>query len=457
MALGLICFAIMLSKAHVVYAQHGTPRLQSIESAIQAAGYSTRPVPVVVRGIVILNRRQMVIEDRTGATEVKSLQAEQIALGDEVEVAGQMTLAPQALVQQGQVRRLWGGSMPLPLSITPDQAADGENELYLVQMVAELVDFAPAGLTGVRLSLRGGHQTFSAVLPNDSPDGELTKKSMQAGATLRLTGILEVNHGNSADRGDAFTLQLRTLEDIELVEAPSWWTQAHMMLLGGIGIILILIAINGYHRIQHARYRAVAEERANIARDLHDTVAQGYAGITLQLEAAQHLIDRDPDRAAALLNEALQLVRHSRDESHLSIDVLRSLSRNDRLEVLISHCIAQLRAASGAIIEQQVTGEPAALSYNVVNNLFRIAQEAVSNAVHHASAERIDVRVGYRKSEVLLEVEDNGKGFDPGSIPGPDDGHFGLTGMRERCTAINSTFELDSASSGTSIRVKVPL
>lgn len=455
--LDLICLAMILLWAPVMTAQHGTPRLQSIESAIQAAGYSTRPVPVVVRGIVVLNRRQMVIEDRTGATEVKPLQAEQIALGDEVEVGGQMTLAPQPLVQQGQVRRLWGGSMPLPLSITPDQAADGENELYLVQMIAELLDFAPAGLTGVRLSLRGGHQTFSAVLPNDSPDGELTKKSMQAGATLRLTGILEVNHGINADHGDAFTLQLRTLEDIELVEAPSWWTEAHLMMLGGIGIILVLIAINGYHRIKHSRYRAVAEERASIARDLHDTVAQGYAGITLQLEAAQQMISRDPDRAGALLNEALQLVRHSRDESHLSIDVLRSLSRNDRLEVLIAHCILQLRMASGASIEQHVTGEPAALSYNVVNNLFRIAQEAVANAVHHAGAERIEVRVGYRKEEVLLEVEDNGKGFDPGSIPGPDDGHFGLTGMRERCTAINSKFELVSASSGTLIRVRVPL
>jgi signal transduction histidine kinase len=280
---------------------------------------------------------------------------------------------------------------------------------------------------------------------------------MQTGATLRLTGILEVNRGINADHGDAFTLQLRTLEDIELVEAPSWWTQAHLLFLGGIGIILILIGINGYHRIKHSRYRAVAEERANIARDLHDTVAQGYAGITLQLEAAQQMINRDPNRAGALLNEALQLVRHSRDESHLSIDVLRSLSRNDRLEVLISHCIVQLRAASGASIEQQVTGEPAALSYNVVNNMFRIAQEAIANAVHHASADRIDVRVGYRKSEVLLEIEDNGKGFDPARIPGPDHGHFGLTGMRERCTAINSKFELGSASSGTLIRVRVPL
>jgi two-component sensor histidine kinase len=461
--LGCVLFPLLASGAAQ---QLGPPRLQSIESAIQSAGYSTRAVPVVVRGIVILNHRQLlVIEDRTGATEVEFLSAEEIALGDEVEVAGQMTLAPQPRVQQANVRRLWGGSMPLPLSITPDQAADGENELFLVQTVAKLVNFAPAGLTGVRINLRGGHQNFSAVLLNDSLGGELTTKSLQPDATLRLTGILVINHGMEGhgveghgvegDHGDAFTLQLRTPEDIELVEAPSWWTEAHLLMLGGIGVILILIGISGYYRIQHSRYRAVAEERANIARDIHDTLAQGYAGISLQLEAAQQTIQRDPERAAALLNEALQLVRHSRDESHLSIYILRSLSRNDRLDVLISHCIMQLGAVSTTRIEQQVTGEAEALSYNLVNNLFRIGQEAITNAVHHANADRIVVRVGYQKGGVLLEVEDNGMGFDPGSIPGPDQGHFGLTGIRERCAAINSKFELKSTVGGTLIRVRV--
>jgi histidine kinase/histidine kinase/DNA gyrase B/HSP90-like ATPase len=430
------------------------PRLQSIESAIQSASFSPVPVPVVVRGIVISNRHQIVIEDRTGATEVESLKTEQIALGDEVEVAGQMTLAPLPLVREGQLRRLWGGSMPLPLSISPDQAADGENELFLVQTDAELVDFIPAGLTGVRLNLRGGHQNFSAVLPNDNLSGELPTKSMQPGAMLRLTGILVVNHGLNASGGDAFMLQLRTPEDIELVEPPSWWTRAHMLLLAGLGTILILTGISFYNHVRHSRYRAVAEERASIARDLHDTLAQGYAGITLQLEAAQQVIKRDPERAGALLDEALQLVRHSRDESHLSIDILRSLSRNGRLDALVSRCVQQFRMACDTPIEQQVTGEPPVHSYMMVNNLFRIVQEALSNAVHHAKANKIIVRVGYRKNGILIEVQDDGRGFDPACVPGPEEGHFGLVGMRERCAAINAQFELESASKGTLVRVR---
>jgi signal transduction histidine kinase len=407
-----------------------------------------------VRGIVTSSRRPIVIEDRTGAVEVQLQQPQRIALGDEVEVTGSVITSPVPLIQQGTMRRLWGGSMPLPLSITPDQAADGENDLFLVQTAAELVSFTPAGLTGVRLNLRGGHQIFSAVLPSDNADAELPAKSMQPGATLRLTGILMVNRTADAERGDAFTLQLRSLDDIELVEPPSWWTRVHIMMLAGVATILILIGINSYYRIQHARYRAVADERASIARDIHDTLAQGYAGITLQLEAAQQMIGKHPERAESLLREALQLVRHSRDESHLSIDILRALSRDVKLDVLIARCIQRIRGASDAKIEQQVLGTPVTFSYTVVNNLFRIVQEALTNAVHHAHATRIVVRVDYRKGEVLVEVSDDGTGFNQDEVPGPEEGHFGLVGMRERCAAINARLELQSSSNGTLVRVR---
>jgi len=451
----LICLAIVALCAASANGQEDALPLESIESAIQTATFSTHPARVVIRGIVIFNHRKIVIEDQTGATEVAPQKTVPLALGDEVEVTGTMTLAPQPKVLSGRIRRLWGGSMPLPLSITPDQAAGGENELSLVQTMAELVDFAPAGLTGVRLNLRGGHQSFSAVLPDDSLSGELPTKSLQRGATLQLTGILEVNHDLNLDHGDAFTLLLRAPEDIELLEPPSWWTRAHLLLLTGIGVILFLIGISGYYRIKHARYRAVAEERAGIARDIHDTLAQGFAGISLQLEAVQQMMGRDTERAGQLLDGALQLIRHSRDESHLSIDILRSLSHSERLDVLIRHCILQKCAVSGAQIDLETEGDQPPLSFNLVNNLFRITQEALTNAVQHAGAQVIIVRLNYRKHEVALEVEDDGKGFSPDRAPGPEQGHFGLTGIRERCTIIGAKLELHSGANGTLLGVRV--
>lgn len=456
-ALWLLCLVILPHAGRAVKeaSRWGTSRLQSISSAIETTNLSTIPVSVLVRGIVIANHGQIVIEDQTGATEVKPLDPGQLALGDEVEVSGNMTLTPEPQIRGGKIRRLWGGSMPLPLAITPDEAANGDYELQLVETVAELVEVIPAGMTGVRLNLRGGHQNFFAVLPGEGLNGELAKKSMQIGATLRLTGVLMVNHGQAAAKGYTFSLELRAPDDIKLVEPPSWWTATHLMLLGVLGLILVLIVISVYYHVKHARYRAVAEERASIARDIHDTLAQGFAGITLQLEAAQQMIGRDPERAGQLLNGALQLIRHSRDESHLSIDILRSLSHSERLDALIRHCVLQKGAGSGAQIELETEGSPVTLSFNLVNNLFRITQEALANAVQHAGAQRIVVRLTYRKREVKLEVEDDGKGFSPEGVPGPEQGHFGLTGIRERCANIGAELELHSSTSGTLLQVRV--
>lgn len=433
------------------------PNLQSIESAIQRARSAKTPVPVVVRGIVILNHGGLVIEDRTAATIVELSTAEPTALGDEVEVTGQMTAMQRPRIEKGELRRLWNGSMPLPLAITPDQAAEGENELFLVQTEAKLLDAVPAGLTGVRLHLSGGHQTFSAILPGDSAAGDLSPRLMQPGSTLRLTGVLFVSSDLAGSYEDSFTIELRAPDDIELVEGPSWWTGAHILLLMGIAAIAFLICVQIYSRITHARYRAVTEERASISRDIHDTLAQAFAGITLQLEAAERTIEREPARARAYLHEALHLVRHSRNESHLSIEMLRSTSRSDRLDALIARCILQMKGASGPVIEQQVSGEPVQLSYQMVNQLFRIVQEAIANAVRHAHATRISVRIFYEQRQLRLEVQDDGAGFNPSRVPGPAEGNFGLTGMRERAAAIGSQLDLQSGAEGTLIRVMVTL
>ncbi|HEY6448070.1 MAG TPA: sensor histidine kinase [Acidobacteriaceae bacterium] len=438
--------------------QTGGPQtLQSIESAIQAARSARTPVPVVVRGIVILNRDRLVIEDRTGATEVELANPAPTALGDEVEVTGDMDLAQWPRIENGRLRRLWNGSMPLPLAITPDEAPEGENELFLVQTDAKLVSAEPAGLTGVRLNMTGGHQNFSAVLGGDSAGGELPPKLMQPGSTLRVTGVLFVSNNLTGNFGDSFVLRLRSPDDLELVEGPSWWTREHILALAGLFAIAVLSAFQLYARGRHARFRALAEERANISRDIHDTLAQGFAGITLQLEAAEKMLERDPQRARAYLHEALHLVRHSRNESHLSIEILRSASRSDPLDALIARCVAQMRVDTGSTIEQQVTGSPVPLSYNLVNQCFRIVQEGIANAVRHAGASTIWVRVGYEAKRLRLEVEDNGRGFDLAAIPGPEQGSFGLTGMRERAASIDSEFHVESGPHGTLIRVMVAL
>jgi signal transduction histidine kinase len=116
-----------------------------------------------------------------------------------------------------------------------------------------------------------------------------------------------------------------------------------------------------------------------------------------------------------------------------------------------------MKPSAGPVIEQQIDGDPVPLSYHLLNQCFRIVQEALANAVRHAQASRILVRITYRPRLLRLEVEDNGKGFDPERIPGPDQGSFGLTGMRERAASIHSRFHLESGTRGTLIRVMVTL
>ncbi|MCL2660121.1 MAG: sensor histidine kinase [Acidobacteriaceae bacterium] len=437
----------------------GHAKLQSIWSAIEQTRAASQAVPVMIRGIVILNHHSVVIQDRTGATEISVdlSDANRIALGDEVEVTGEMVLAPRPQVRNASLRRLWGGAMPLPLAITSDQAAEGESELALVQMDAQLVSVTSAGLTGVRLNLSSEHQSFSAVMPDNDLDAEIPVDLIQPGATLRITGVLFISHDPGASHSEAFTLQLRGPDDLQLLKGPSWWTGPHILLLAGIFLIMILILVNIYLRQEHRRYRTIAEERAKIARDIHDTLAQGFAGISLELEAADQVMEHSPEQAKKLLKEALHLVRHSRNESHLSIEMLRAPSRSDRLDVLLAHSIQQMKAATATEIEQQVSGEPVALSYNIVNNLFRIGQEAITNAVRHASATRIRVGLRYEPRGVTLEVEDNGKGFDPDRAPGTAEGHFGLIGIRERVAAIDAELQIQSAPGRTLICVRVPL
>lgn len=468
--LGLLCLGIMQVSARPAdpVDRLSSARLQSI--ALYASRRTTVPVPsstpvpasipvsipVTVHGVVTFDR-QTVVLDQIGAAEVRALGSPAPALGDAVEVSGRMTLDGGPAIEEGTIRRLGRGSMPLPLAVAPDGAADGETGPSQVQALAGLVDALPAGVTGVRLDLGGVQRSFTAVLPGGPLAAGIVPRSLEPGAILQVTGFPTPRPGRPFDAGNAHSLALQTTEGTGLVEHASWWSTRNRVLAAGAGLLLLLLAVALCARLRQARERAIAEERAGIARDIHDTLAQGFAGITLQLEAAEQVIGRDPGRAAELLREALRLIRHSRDESHLSIDILRSLSRSERLDVLIRHCLLQQEATSGVEIALETEGNPVPLSFPLISNLFRITQEALANAVQHAGAGRIVVRVRYGRREVSLEVEDDGRGFNPDQVEGPEQGHFGLTGIRERSSSIGARFGLHTGAGGTLVGVKVAL
>jgi signal transduction histidine kinase len=116
----------------------------------------------------------------------------------------------------------------------------------------------------------------------------------------------------------------------------------------------------------------------------------------------------------------------------------------------------RLCAARSVACEVQIEGEPAALPHAVEDELFRIGQEAVTNALRHAGATAIRLRLCYHAREVSLTISDDGSGFDPAAADGTTEGHFGLAGMRERAARIGAALEVRSdAGRGTAVEVKV--
>ena len=208
-------------------------------------------------------------------------------------------------------------------------------------------------------------------------------------------------------------------------------------------------------RLVAARRKAVAlEERHRLARELHDTVAQSLYGIEQGARMALDRLDQDPARVAQPIEHVLQLAEAGQAEMRALILALRPESlESDGLVTALNRQIEALRARHG-IAAQTITSDEPEASIEVKQVLHRIAQEAVHNTVKHSRARRVDVHLDAYTSGLVLQVTDDGVGFDPDeSFPG----HFGLRSMRERALEVGGSLEVESSRGrGTRIVVRVP-
>jgi signal transduction histidine kinase len=207
--------------------------------------------------------------------------------------------------------------------------------------------------------------------------------------------------------------------------------------------------------IEEVRALAVLEERQRLARELHDSVAQALYGIGLGAQAALTWLERDPSRLAEPLRYISELADTGMAEVRALIFELRpeSLER-EGLVVAIERQAGALRARYRATIDV-VSGPEPDTSPRVKEALFRIAQEAMHNALKHANPDSILVTLTQRRHTLHLEVTDDGNGFDPSaSFPG----HLGLTSMSERARLLGGDVEITSAPGiGTCVHVWMPL
>ncbi|MBL7254232.1 sensor histidine kinase [Paractinoplanes lichenicola] len=198
-----------------------------------------------------------------------------------------------------------------------------------------------------------------------------------------------------------------------------------------------------------SREAGVAEERARLAREIHDTVAQGLTGIVTQLEAIGEL----PEEQARRLGQAQELARTSLAEVRRSIDALRPGPLQDqRLADAVRETVSNWSERHDVPASFTMTGTPLPVHSEVEVTLLRAAQEALANVGKHARAKRADVTLSYMEDIIVLDVRDDGIGFEP--RPGAG---FGLVALRERVAALAGSVAVESAPGhGTTVNVTLP-
>jgi signal transduction histidine kinase len=244
-----------------------------------------------------------------------------------------------------------------------------------------------------------------------------------------------------------------------IVNGPPWWTPWHVgMLFTGALATAMLIQL-GYFRFQTWKSKTISRERERLAQEIHDTMAQGFAGIGYQIQGIRTGIVRaktlDAHMIVDQLNVTYQLVRSCHQEASRTILSLgqSSLSIENNLVGELAE-IARRTAPDSISITAELDGEAVPLKLRVADALLHIGREAIINALGHADPTTLKITLSYREGDVELIVADNGSGFEYSK---KKEG-FGILGMQKRARGLDTALEIRSAPrQGTEVRVKVSL
>lgn len=406
--------------------------------------------PVRIRGVVTLTSPQVYVQDATGGIAVTMSSTALLNLGDEVEITG-------APVQKGystslnetSVRLLWDRTLVVPLSISGAQAASGNFNSSLVEMRGRLYAKSKDANGLITLQLEDDSQTFLAMARQglSSHSYELWKP----GSRLRITGICVLN--NSAP----FTLLMRSLDDVEVLSGPPWWNGRQLVRWIAPVTILLLLGFVLYLRIERWKTNAIMNERERLAHEMHDTLAQSFAGVGFHLQGVRNAMrngnHRSMEDLVAKLDVACNLVTHTHCETSANIAALHPDEQEGCDLLLALERYAQRMMSTGGLpLVLERKGVPRALSLPVRDALFQIGREAITNVVRHGRVPWVKVNISYERRCLILTICDEGIGFDV-----EKQADFGVHGMLRRAEAINAEFRIVSApGEGTTVQIRAP-
>jgi signal transduction histidine kinase len=215
------------------------------------------------------------------------------------------------------------------------------------------------------------------------------------------------------------------------------------------------IAIENARLYERSRELSIVEERNRLARELHDAVAQKLFGLVLSAESAATLLDRDRDAARGELERLRELAQEAMEELRSLVFELRPPAlESEGLATALRKHVDVLRRVYGREIGLELSGT-LPRSPELEREAFRIAQEALQNALRHADAEHVGLLLDARDGSLVLTVRDDGVGFDP-AAPAVRSRRLGLTSMEERARAVGGTLRVESSpGAGTTVRLEV--
>jgi signal transduction histidine kinase len=347
--------------------------------------------------------------------------------------------------------------------------------------------------------------TAEAQIPeNDESKEKLL--SIPLGSIVKATGVC-VAQSAEDKKLHAMQLFLPDADGVQIIQSPSWFTTTRLFVGLGILFAVLVVAVSwsvtlskknfvlresirdrekAQLELQQAhdqleervkertaqlkfqitarkeselQFKAILRERTRLAQELHDTVEQTLTGIALQLDTTSKLFAARPEGASHHLELARNLVSQSQVDVRRSVWDLRSraLEQFDLPGALMTSG-KQLVDGTNINLEVSAKGRVRPLSETVEENLLRIGQESLTNAIKHSGATEVKIELDYGPQTVALEVRDNGNGFEREKSAGPGEGHFGLLGISERAKRLGGELAVTSEPGrGTTVRIKVPI
>ena len=435
--------------------------VQAHRSAVDAQAISSLrllspevPSSVTVQGVVTLTSPMLYIQDSTGGLAIASSNPHApLQIGDEIEAVGAADLHDfSSELRNADIHVLWSHTPVSPVAVAASQAATGSFDGQYVEVQGKLLDKQDDGHGTETLTLEDESQSFVALVTGlgRSPHLDALKEKSK----LRLRGICVVDPRYTHDL-TAFALLLPSAGDIEVLEGPPWWSPTHILALAAGVLLLTLAGMTGFFFVERWRMQSVLEERQRLAHEMHDTLAQSFAGLGFQLQAIRDDV-KDGIDITQQLELAEDMVRNSHEEARRSISALRpELLESVGLLSTLENCARRIVSQSSIVeITTRTEGNAQSLPLSVSDTLLRIGYEAIANAIRHARCSHLILCLVYDRSTVEMIVEDDGTGF----VVSSDSAGFGIRGMHKRADSISAQFKIESTpGQGTRVHVRAPI